>query len=192
VLGVPEGPYLANASEEGLAHFWRTVDWLGTTGYSIRPAPALRDFEEVRERHFRLTAAEAAEVHREWFPRHRHLYAPQTVDLIERGQAVSAAQIAQDRDAREALRAELDALMDEHEIDLWISPPAQGPAPHGLGNTGHPVMNIPWTQAGMPALSLPAGKNAAGLPIGLQVAGRFGADEALLAWAAEMESVLSS
>jgi Asp-tRNA(Asn)/Glu-tRNA(Gln) amidotransferase A subunit family amidase len=191
VLGIPEGPYLANTSEEGLAHFRQTCERL-SAHYELRPVPALLDFEEIRERHFRLTAAEAAEVHREWFRRYRDLYAPQTVDLIERGQAVSAGEIEEDRAARETLRAELAALMDEHGIDLWISPPAQGPAPHGLGNTGHPVMNIPWTQAGMPAVSLPAGKNAAGLPLGLQVAGRFAADERLLAWAAEMEPILRS
>ena len=72
--------------------------------------------------------------------------------------------------------------MDEHGIDLWLSPPALGAAPHGLGSTGDPVMNIPWTQAGMPALCVPAGRNERGLPMGLQVAGRFGRDEDVLAW----------
>ena len=45
-----------------------------------------------------------------------------------------------------------------------------------VGWTGDPVMNLPWTQAGLPTLCLPAGESAEGLPMGLQVAGRFGQD----------------
>ena len=75
-------------------------------------------------------------------------------------------------------------------FDLWISPPALGAAPRGLESTGDPVMNIPWTQAGLPTVCLPAGRNAAGLPMGLQVAGGRGTDEELLEWAGEMERVL--
>ena len=44
-------------------------------------------------------------------------------------------------------------------------------------------MNLPWTHAGMPAVTLPAGRAANGLPLGLQLVARFGEDEALLSWA---------
>jgi Asp-tRNA(Asn)/Glu-tRNA(Gln) amidotransferase A subunit family amidase len=52
------------------------------------------------------------------------------------------------------------------------------------------VMNIPWTHAGLPALSLPAGESAEGLPLGLQLAGRWNEDEDLLAAAAAIERAL--
>jgi aspartyl-tRNA(Asn)/glutamyl-tRNA(Gln) amidotransferase subunit A len=42
----------------------------------------------------------------------------------------------------------------------------------------------------MPAIALPAGRNAAGLPLGLQVVARWWADEVLLAWAQELEEVV--
>ena len=42
-------------------------------------------------------------------------------------------------------------------------------------------MNLPWSQAGLPALALPLARDAAGLPLGLQLAAGFGRDEALLA-----------
>jgi Asp-tRNA(Asn)/Glu-tRNA(Gln) amidotransferase A subunit family amidase len=51
-------------------------------------------------------------------------------------------------------------------------------------------MNIPWTHAGLPAISLPAGERE-GLPLGLQLAARWREDELLLAFAAEIESALS-
>ncbi len=77
--------------------------------------------------------------------------------------------------------------MDKHGIDLWISPAAPGPAPEGLESTGDPVMNLPWTHSGLPTLNLPAGSSRSGLPMGLQVAGRWQSDETLLAWAAQLE-----
>ena len=189
-LGIPEGPFLEKASEEGLHHFRATCARLAAAGYEVMPVPALADFPEVEARHRRVVNGELARVHTDWFPRFGHLYAPRTVELIRVGQGISDAELERDRGGRAQLRAELDALMDAHGIDLWISPPAQGPAPHGLGATGDPVMNIPWTQAGMPALGLPAGRNAAGLPMGLQIAGRWQADEAVLAWAGEIAEAL--
>ncbi|MFQ5614982.1 MAG: hypothetical protein ACE5GO_00740 [Anaerolineales bacterium] len=48
-------------------------------------------------------------------------------------------------------------------------------------------MNLPWTHAGLPTLNLPAGKNKAGLPPGLQLAARWHADEHLFQWATELE-----
>jgi Asp-tRNA(Asn)/Glu-tRNA(Gln) amidotransferase A subunit family amidase len=43
-------------------------------------------------------------------------------------------------------------------------------------------MNLPWTHAGLPTLTLPAGKNQQGLPLGLQLTAGWYADEHLLAW----------
>ncbi|HEY2738175.1 MAG TPA: amidase [Thermoanaerobaculia bacterium] len=188
VLGVPEGPYLERASEEGLAHFRDTCDWLSAR-YKIREVPALKGIDKIEEQHRRLVAAEAAQVHAGWFTRHRDLYAPQTVELIERGQKVSAEQLKQDRAGRAKLRRELTTAMEKHGIDVWLSPSAQGPAPRGLDATGDPVMNLPWTYAGLPVLGVPAGKSAEGLPMGLQITGRWIGDEDLLHWGHEIARV---
>jgi Asp-tRNA(Asn)/Glu-tRNA(Gln) amidotransferase A subunit family amidase len=42
----------------------------------------------------------------------------------------------------------------------------------------------------MPAITLPAGLGEMGLPLGLQFVGRFGEDEALLAWAILLSQAL--
>jgi Asp-tRNA(Asn)/Glu-tRNA(Gln) amidotransferase A subunit family amidase len=186
-LGVPEGPYLERAAGEGLVHFREVCRRLAAAGYAVEPVPAMEDFGEIVERHFRVTAAEAAQVHRDWFARFSDLYDRRTAELIERGQAVTDEELARNLDGREELRHALTSLMDRHRIDLWLSPPALGAAPRGLEATGDPAMNLPWTHAGMPAVSLPTGRNAAGLPMGLQVAARWWADEELLAWAVELE-----
>jgi len=48
-------------------------------------------------------------------------------------------------------------------------------------------MQLPWTHAGLPVVTLPWGTAANGLPLGLQIVGRFMDDERLLAWAAQLE-----
>ena len=190
VLGIPEGPYLSHASDETLAHFRDTCDWLSGR-YRVRSIPVMPDFDKIVARHHRLTAAEAAKVHAEWFPAFRELYAPQTVELIERGQQVTPGQLARDRGGRKRLRDQLCELMDEKRIDLWLSPAAPGPAPHGLDSTGSPVMNIPWTQAGLPTLTIPSGTSKNGLPMGLQITGRWWEDPELLEWSKEIARVVA-
>jgi Asp-tRNA(Asn)/Glu-tRNA(Gln) amidotransferase A subunit family amidase len=80
----------------------------------------------------------------------------------------------------------------DHNIDAWISPSTVGPAPMGLDSTGDPIMNLPWTQAGLPTINLPAGKSLNGLPLGLQVIGNWYKDESLLFWAKDLEMVLNT
>jgi Asp-tRNA(Asn)/Glu-tRNA(Gln) amidotransferase A subunit family amidase len=191
VLGIPEGPYLECAFEEGLAHFRETCRRL-SSHFEVRSVRAMPDFEDINTRHRRLVAAEAAQVHEDWFPRFENLYAPQTVDLIRRGQAVSEDQLRSDLDGCDRLREELESLMDENGIDLWLSPPAQGAAPRGLAATGDPIMNLPWNHALVPVLGIPAGRNANGLPLGLQIAGRWDGDEELVAWGLELQKALAS
>jgi Asp-tRNA(Asn)/Glu-tRNA(Gln) amidotransferase A subunit family amidase len=180
ILGIPEGPYLQRASAEGLAHFRATCEHLVRTGYQVVAVPAMPDFADIVERHNLLVAADAAQVHERWFAEFEELYHERTADLIRRGQKVIADDLETARAGRFWLRQQLTGLMDEHGIDLWLSPAAPGPAPQGLGRTGDPVMNLPWTHAGLPTINVPSGASRKGLPLGLQISARFGADEHLL------------
>lgn len=192
VLGIPEGPYLEKAGSEGLNHFRITVEKLQQAGFEIRPVAALANFETIYTDHNALVAAEAAQVHQQWFKDFSGLYHPKTIDLIERGQKVGQADLERYRAGRAQCRAELAELMAAHGIDLWIAPSAPGTAPATLESTGDPVMNLPWTYAGLPALNLPSGVGANGLPLGLQLVAGWQQDELLLAWAAHIEPVLGN
>ncbi|HEX4495941.1 MAG TPA: amidase [Thermoanaerobaculia bacterium] len=191
-MAVPVGPYLSHVSREGMVHFRSVCDRLADAGYEILPVHAMADFEEVVARHFRIVAAEVARVHRRWFARYGDRYQPNTAELIQTGQQITDEDLARDLAGGARLGDELTRLMDRHRFDLWISPSAVGPAPKGLDTIGDPVMNLPWTQACMPAISLPAGRNEAGLPMGLQVAAVMGDDEDLLHWAEDLEQVLKA
>jgi|SRR5687767_9195357 len=190
-LAVPVGPYLERTGEEMRRCLEAARAALRGAGFELREVSVLADFTAIEARHRLLVAAEAARVHEPWFERFRELYAPATVELIERGRAAAPAEVEAARAGRGRLRRELGEIMDRGEIDLWLAPAAVGAAPHGLDSTGDPVMNLPWTYAGMPAIALPAGRDPAGLPLGLQLVGRFGDDERLLAWAVQIESWLA-
>ena len=77
------------------------------------------------------------------------------------------------------------------QISVLLTPAAVGPAPKGLENTGDPVMNIPWTHAGLPALSLPSGFSSEGLPMAVQLVGSWMADELLLGTALQVVTFLN-
>jgi len=180
-VGVPDDAYLAQASETGLERFERVLDALAAAGYEVRRVPAMDDIEAVNERHEALTAAEAAEVHHDRFEAYADLLREETVALIERGRDVTAEAVARGKRSRGALRDRLHGLMAEEGIDVWVAPGARDTAPAGIDGTGDPVMNLPWTHAGLPTAALPAG-SAEGLPYGVQFASAFGTDERLLSW----------
>jgi Asp-tRNA(Asn)/Glu-tRNA(Gln) amidotransferase A subunit family amidase len=130
-------------------------------------------------------AAEAVIAHREngWYPVYNDEYAEETLELFKHGDNVPASEIGDERVHRFELKDRLENQMDEQDIDMWVSPAAPGPAPEGLNSTGDPAMNLPWTNAGIPTLTLPLDETDKGLPIGLQCSGRFSGDEELLGWA---------
>jgi Asp-tRNA(Asn)/Glu-tRNA(Gln) amidotransferase A subunit family amidase len=189
-LGVPDGPYLEQASAEGLAAFEHQLSLLKKAGYALRHVKALEEIDTINRRHSRLVFAEMADVHSEWFTHYESLYRPRTASAIREGQEVSAEELSVLRDSPTKLRTELETLMEQAGIDVWVCPSAPGPAPEGITSTGSPLMNLPWTHAGMPAISLPAGYAANGLPLGLQCVGAFMADESLLEWTIPLAKIV--
>ncbi|KAA3656620.1 MAG: hypothetical protein DWQ04_30615 [Chloroflexi bacterium] len=191
VFGVPEGRYLDYVSPEGRTHYRQICKKLHEAGFAVKSVLALTDFDDIYERHNLLVAAETAQVHKSWFAKYGRLYHPKTADLIKRGKKVSDRQFKKAWASRAKLRDKLTRLMKKNSIDIMLSPPAQGAAPMGLSSTGNPVMNLPWTHSGLPTLTLPAGKNEAGLPLGIQLTGRWYEDEAMLGWAEEIGEIVN-
>ncbi|HEY6542254.1 MAG TPA: amidase [Ktedonobacteraceae bacterium] len=192
VLAVPEGPFLAQASQGGLAAFEKQLVLLTEAGYTVKRVQILRDIEDINRRHNRIFCAQMAREHAPGFDRYASLYRPRTLAALREGQRISEQELAEMLPERLALRKTLEETMEREGIDLWVCPSATGPAPEGLATTGSPLMNLPWTHSGMPAVSLPAGRAANGLPLGLQCVGRFMQDEHLLAWAEPMREIVAN
>jgi len=190
-LGIPSGPYLASVSDYATSCFLTICDSLSESGYELHRIPVMDDFQEIRNRHDVIMSAEAAQVHAGWFEKYENLYSPKFTDLVKRGRKITDDELHNSLKAREEFRDQMIQIMNDNDVDLWICPPTVGPAPKGLNSTGDPVMNLPWTQIGFPSLNIPAGKTDEGLPMGLQVVGKWNGDEELLDWAEGIEKVVS-
>jgi Asp-tRNA(Asn)/Glu-tRNA(Gln) amidotransferase A subunit family amidase len=92
------------------------------------------------------------------------------------------------RTARQA-RAIFAELMND--VDVLLTPSAPSAAPSGLGSTGHPMFNRLWTLLGPPCINIPGMRDQSGLPLGVQIVGRFARDRAALAAAAFLERTLA-
>ena len=191
VLGVPDGPYLMQTEPEALAAFERQLAALSEHGVSIKRMPALADIDALNQLHRRLAFGEFAREHAQLYAHYRDRYRPRTAEIIELGQAVGDDELAALRINCARLRTTLEEQMDAAGIDLWVCPSAPGPAPRGIHATGDPNMNLPWTHAGMPVVTLPAGLTDMGLPLGLQYVARADQDERLLAFAQELVPCLN-
>lgn len=77
-------------------------------------------------------------------------------------------------------------------VDALLTPPAPGEAPEGLASTGDPAFNRVWTLLYLPCLSVPAGIGPGGLPLGVQLVGRWGEDATLLSAGAFVEDALTA
>ena len=192
VLGVPDGPYLRRAGAEALAAFGAQVKTLRAAGLEVRSVPVMEDFEFVAAALFVMNRYEVARTHARWFAEFGELYRPQTVTAIREGQEIGEEEYRRAAGERVAFGERIAAVMAAEGVEVWIAPSATGPAPSGIDSTGSSIMCLPWSHAGLPSVTVPAGHAAGGLPLGLQCVGGRGGDEELLARALVIEAALTA
>jgi Asp-tRNA(Asn)/Glu-tRNA(Gln) amidotransferase A subunit family amidase len=101
--------------------------------------------------------------------------------LLDEGLAISGEELMAHL-ARTAVARRCINTLFEH-FDALIAPSAIGEAPAGIDATGDPLFCRAWTLLGLPCVHLPFTRGRHGLPIGLQLVGRWGQDHRLLATA---------
>lgn len=190
VLAVPGGQYLQQVSPEALQAFEGQLETLQRAGYQIKRIPVFEDMDKIASAHFIMISAEMSEHHREWFPRFENLYRPSTAAMLRQGRQVAPSDLEEARRGQALLRARLEALMQDNGVEAWVSPASTGPAPEGIDSTGNPFMSLPWTYSGLPSITVPAGRAPNGLPLGLQLAAPFMADENLFPWAENISTAM--
>ncbi len=162
---------------------------LSAAGADVREVRLPVDLDVILSVHRVIMLAEVAAVHSEQLAEHRDDYGPILAREVDVAQLLPAAYVLKARRLRRRIRRELDTLMTG--VDAWLLPTATIlPPDRSAGSTGDPSFQAPWTMLGTPSISLPSGVSSAGLPIGLQLVGRRGEDERLLAVAGWVESTL--
>ncbi|MBE7544964.1 MAG: amidase [Bryobacteraceae bacterium] len=128
-----------------------------------------------------LIAAEAHAFHRQMLTASPGLYSPGVRQSIENGAKITTADYIHARRAVEEARATIAAAFGP--ADLLITPAAPGPAfPLGKPVTLIWLRNAaPWNLYGLPTLALPCGATPEGLPLGMQITGKPGREDQVIA-----------
>lgn len=129
-----------------------------------------------------ILLAEAASVHERWLRERAEEYGEDVRTRLEQGALLPALVYVRAQRARRLLIARFNRLFEQ--VDVVLSPAAPVPAPR----LDQPMLTLDgetsdargvllrntrlYDVLGLPALSVPCGVTRAGLPIGLQVAGR--------------------
>ncbi|GAB4350011.1 MAG: amidase [Oricola sp.] len=112
------------------------------------------------------------------------------LETLDHGRSITPAQYDEARRIARHARKAATALFPD--IDVLLTPSAPGAAPRGLGSTGSALFNKLWTLTGNPSVNVPGLKDAAGMPLGVQVIGRFGRDKSTLQAAHWLERRLAA
>ena len=181
-IGVWHGPEWHRAAPESVAAVENAASALAQAGSRVTtigmPAPfadlaaAHRDIE-----HFELARALAFE-----YAQRRELLSDGLRSMVEQGLACPASVYRERLDAV----ARCSELLREIflDVDVLLTASAPGEAPAGIGSTGDPVFNRPWTMLHVPCVTLPGFRGPRGLAVGIQIVGPRNADAGLLACAA--------
>lgn len=182
-LGIPTGSYLAQADPIARESFEISLAALEQKGVATCRIPMLDDIDLISKNHNDMTAREFASEHNSLYRDYGALYRPISSSLVRRGSNLTSDDVERGNRSQTELRLRIMALMDDYKLDAFTCPSAVGIAPKSQRSTGDPAMNLPWTHAGLPVFTLPAGTlpaDGGDLPLGMQLVGRFAEDERLL------------
>lgn len=147
-----------------------------------------------------LQLAQMARLYGDKLATHRHLIDPDLVPQIEAGLALPSRKIADALMLRDRMVAAFEGFMAGYDLLLTQTAPVQawpvdlvGPPTIGgkpAGPRGHAAFTPLFNGCGVPALSIPCGFGANGLPIGLQIVGRRHADAQVLEAGLQAQGIL--
>jgi len=187
-LAVVKTPKWSIATEAQRANFTEAVAQLKDAGALVRDVPLPKAFDAAWTVVQAIMDFDASRGFALVESRHRLQLSQPLTELLDRGKRIPPEQHARNLARRDEYRRWLDGLYDG--CDAIVTIPAPGEAPQGLVSTGDATFCSLWTMAGLPAITLPSGRGPRGLPLGLQVVGRYREDERTLQVAAWCEAAL--
>jgi Asp-tRNA(Asn)/Glu-tRNA(Gln) amidotransferase A subunit family amidase len=180
-------PEASVSMQDAIARAARAAEAAGAKVTEVELPPIL---EMATQAHGTIQDHEAYRALADEIDRHRDRLGPILREQLDKAAAITPA--AYD-DARRLARQARRALVDFMEgIDVLLTPSAAGAAPHGLSSTGKPTFNRLWTLLGTPCVNVPGLYDSAGLPLGVQIVGRFARDRLALEAAAFLQRALAS
>ena len=173
------------ASDEQRTLVESTARRLEAAGATVVPLELPAEFDALWTIAKTLCDAEGGAVNADLAQQRPPRVSAPTIEMVVRGAALSAAEYLHAKEAQRALIRAFATLMAPFDVALMA--PALGEAPLGLADTGDAVFCTPASLVGAPAITLPAGRSAGGLPLGIQLVAKWNDDRSLLAHAIWVE-----
>ncbi len=130
----------------------------------------------------------------------RALFTPELAGLVDEGMKVSAYQMGRDAMARTQLYYKTDQFFDRYDVLITPTLPVEAfplTQQRPASIAGRPITTLfgwtpftyPFNLTGQPAVTVPAGFTANGMPVGIQLIGPRGAEMRLLKLASQFEAI---
>ena len=189
-VGIFLGPFAAQADECARSAVLDAAVKLGAKGVDVTSIDAPPEFERTLEAQRIIARYEMARsLAYEWQFKRDLLSTRIQAELIE-GLAISVERYRQAQNWATAARSAIASVLNN--VDILLAIATTGEAPEGLGSTGSTTFNSSWSLSGNPCLCLPFNRGPRGLPIAIQLVGRFASDDQFLQHAAFIENALSN
>jgi Asp-tRNA(Asn)/Glu-tRNA(Gln) amidotransferase A subunit family amidase len=168
--------HLADAEQQ--ENFLQSVAMLRRAGTVVEAAVLPEAFQRAHDVHRTIMHYEGARTFATLQEQHRDSLSAELNRLIDDGAKITETDYYAALESRTRLQGELGDFLRRYDALLTL--PARGEAPATLEHTGDPVFCTLWTLCGVPALTIPSGLGAHGMPLGLQLVGSYLQDARLL------------
>lgn len=178
-VGVPSSYFTDGLEDDLRQHFETSLHVFRELGVNVREVELPASFHDANAAHWLIMRAEAAAYHQDAYEKNPHLFGESISEAIEIGMRLSSVDYLRAQRIRSIFQKEMNEQLQQ--VDAWITPSTPTSAPFGISTTGLPTFNTPFTNAGVPAISIPMGLDRLGLPTGLQIVAKSFQEETLFA-----------
>jgi amidase len=186
-IGWLHEPWLGRAEPEALAMVDDVAAQLGTVSKLGRlEVPA--ELGELQTAHASIQNREAAQALRTLIAPAPSRISPLLAEHLAAGAAMTADEVQHALRVLREVRSFVTRAFEDFDVLLTLAAPGEAPTPRD--STGDPAFNRLTSTAGVPAVGVPVGRGARGLPLGIQLIGPAHGDQALLRVVTEAARVL--
>ncbi|AWN36196.1 amidase family protein [Methylobacterium radiodurans] len=188
-IGVLVPDFCADPEPEGLAALRRAARAAEASGASMCDLALPGLYREAFELHGTIQDFEGIRALAWEYTHHRAALPPLLRAQLDAAGAIPAAAYDAARRVARAGRRDFRDMLKGEGVDVVLTLPAPGTAPHGYASTGDSRFNRLWTLLGVPCVTVPVPGD--GPPLGVQVVAPFGEDARALAAASFVERALA-